>query len=255
MVSMDSVKAPELTPVTVASVDPPPTIEVKPKPRPRPVKPKPAANTTPGNSTEKPVEPPVEITLAPPKPVTPRKVRMTQYAAAFPVAPTLVLTSSAIIEDGVTLQLQSNDGQPLSATLVRKDDTLGLALLKVEGRTLRPLALADAFNGGPVTCASYPAVDLFSPAGQAITGSATAPKDGWTISLNMHPRLPGGPVLAGGKDVGVCVAPRDAERTKLPTVTLEPLKTFLGTDVAPVQAAGDPAGSLLQLVTTLETGG
>ena len=255
MVSMDSVKAPELTPVTVASVDPPPTIEVKPKPRPRPVKPKPAANTTPGNSTEKPVEPPVEITLAPPKPVTPRKVRITQYAAAFPVAPTLVLTSSAIIEDGVTLQLQSNDGQPLSATLVRKDDTLGLALLKVEGRTLRPLALADAFNGGPVTCASYPAVDLFSPAGQAITGSATAPKEGWTISLNMHPRLPGGPVLAGGKVVGVCVAPRDAERNKLPAVTLEQLKTFLGTDVAPVRAAGDPAGSLLQLVTTLETGG
>jgi tetratricopeptide (TPR) repeat protein len=255
MVSMDNIKTPELTPVAVASAAPPPTVEIRPKPRPRPVKPKPAANTSSGNSGEKPVEKPVEITLAPPKPETPRKVRVTQYAAAFPVAPNLVLTSSAIIEDGVTLQLQSGDGQPISATLVRKDDTLGLALLKVEGRTLRPLALADAFNGGPVTCASYPAVDLFSPAAQAITGSATAPKDGWTISLNMHPRLAGAPVLAGGKVVGVCVAPRDAERNKLPAVTLDQLKTFLGSDVGPVQAAGDPASSLLQLVTTLETGG
>jgi hypothetical protein len=255
MVSMDSVKTPGLSPVTVASADPEPTVEIKPRPKPKPIKPKPVVTTTPGNSSEKPVEKPVEITLAPPKAATPRKVRITQYAAAFPVAPTLVLTSSAIIEEGVTLQLQSNDGQPLSATLVRKDDALGLALLRIEGRALHPLALADAFNGGPVTCASYPTVDLFSPAAQAITGSATSPKDGWTISLNTHPRLAGAPVLAGGKVVGVCVAPRDAERNKLPAVTLEQLKTFLGRDVGPVQTAGDPAGSLLQLVTTLETGG
>jgi len=242
--------------VVVASADPSNTdFPPKPKPRPRPVTPKPTANTDSSKPTEKPVEKPIEITLAPPKPTTSRKVRITQYAAAFPVAPNLVVTSSAILEDGVTLQLQASDGQPMSATLIRKDDTLGLALLKVEGRTLHPLALADSFNGGPVTCASYPAVDLFSPAAQAITGSATAPKEGWTVSLNMHPRLAGAPVLAGGKVVGVCVAPRDAERNKLPAVTLEQLKTFLGSDVGPVQVAGDPAGSLLQLVTTLETGG
>jgi hypothetical protein len=251
MVAMDSIKAPPMVTVTVASVDPP-KIEIKP--RPRPVKPKVTdAGKPPEN--EKPVEKPVEITLAPPKPTTPRKVRITQYAAAFPVAPDLVVTSAAIVEDGVTLQLQSNDGQPVSATLVRKDDTLGLALLKVEGRTLHPLALADGFNGGPVTCASYPTVDLFSPSAQAITGVATPPKDGWTISLNVHPRLAGAPVLSGGRVVGVCVAPRDAERAKLPAVTLEQLKTFLGTDVTAPKAAGDPASSLLQLVTTMETGG
>jgi len=256
MVSMDNTKAPPVSTVVVASADPSNTdFTPKPKPRPRPVRPKPTANTDSSKPTEKPVEKPIEITLAPPKPTTSRKVRITQYAAAFPVAPNLVVTSSAILEDGVTLQLQASDGQPMSATLIRKDDTLGLALLKVEGRTLHPLALAESFNGGSVTCASYPTVDLFSPAAQSISGNATAPKDGWTISLNMHPRLAGGPVIAGGKVVGVCVAPRDAERAKLPAVTLDQLKTFLGTDVTPPQAAGDPAGSLLQLVTTLETGG
>ena len=30
--------------------------------------------------------------------------------------------------------------------------------------------------------------------------------------------------------VGVCIAPRDAEKGKLPAVTLEQLKTFLGAD-------------------------
>jgi tetratricopeptide (TPR) repeat protein len=258
MVAMDNTKAPPVSTIAVASADPSNTDftpKPKPKPRPRPVRPKPTANTDHSKPTEKPVEKPIEITLAPPKPTTSRKVRITQYAAAFPVAPDLVVTSSAILEDGVTLQLQAGDGQPLSATLVRKDDTLGLALLKVEGRKLHPLALAESFNGGLVTCASYPTVDLFSPAAQSISGNASAPKEGWTISLNMHPRLAGGPVISGGKVVGVCVAPRDAERNKLPSVTIEQLKNFLGTDVAPVQAAGDPAGSLLQLVTTLETGG
>jgi hypothetical protein len=249
MVAMDSTKAPPIETMTVASVEPE-KIEIKPKPR--PVKPKPT-QTKPGDT--KPVEPPMEITLAPPKP-EPRKVRITQYAAAFPVSTDLVVTSSAIVEDGVTLQLQSSDGQPIKATLVRKDDTLGLALLKVEGKTLNPLALAETFNGGPVTCASFPTVDLFSPAAQAITGFATPVKgDGWTISLNVHPRLAGAPVLANARVVGVCVAPRDAERGKLPTVTLEQLKTFLGSDVTAPKAPGDAAASLLQLVTTMETGG
>jgi tetratricopeptide (TPR) repeat protein len=252
MVTMDSTTAPPISSeVAVASVEPP-KIEIKPKPR--PVKPKPAADTGKPTEAVKPPEP-VEITLAPPKPTTPRKVRITQYAAAFPVASDLVVTSSSIIEDGVTLQLQAADGQPIKATLVRKDENIGLALLRVEGRTLNPLALAETFNGGPVTCASFPTVDLFSPAAQAITGNATPPKQGWTISLNLHPRLAGSPVLANARVVGVCVAPRDAERGKLQAVTLEQLKTFLGSDVTPPKAAGDAASSLLQLVTTRETAG
>jgi tetratricopeptide (TPR) repeat protein len=252
MVSMDAVTAPPITTaVAVASVDPP-KMEIKPKPR--PVKPKPSDAGKPTEAAKPPE--PVEITLAPPRPTTPRKVRITQYAAAFPVSGDLVVTSSAIVEDGVTLQLQSGDGQPITATLLRKDENLGLALLRVEGKTLKPLGLAEAFNGGPVTCASFPTVDLFSPAAQAITGTALAPKEGWTISLNVHPRLAGSPVLANARVVGVCVAPRDAERGKLPTVTLEQLKTFLGTDVtAPSAPSNDAASALLQLVTTRETGG
>src|SRR4051812_15709236 len=252
MVAMDNTTAPAVsTEVVVASVDPP---KMETKPKPRPIKPKPAADTGKPTEAVKPPEP-VEITLAPPKPTTPRKVRITQYAAAFPIASDLVVTSSAIVEDGVTLQLQSADGQPIKASLVRMDANMGLALLRVEGKTLNPLALADTFNGGPVTCASFPTVDLFSPAAQAITGNATPPKEGWTISLNVHPRLAGSPVLANARVVGVCVAPRDAERGKLPTVTLEQLKTFLGSDITPPKAAGDAASSLLQLVTTRETAG
>jgi len=85
-------------------------------------------------------------------------------------------------------------------------------------------------------------------------GSATAPKDGWTVALNTHPRLAGAPLIAGGKVVGVVTAPRDAERNKLPAVTLDQLKKFLGPDLPSEAGSGNPTTSLLQLVTTRQSG-
>jgi tetratricopeptide (TPR) repeat protein len=260
MVAIDEIKTPALsTPVVVASADPP---VVKPKPvvvtpKPKPVDPPPAVAS---NTNPKPkpavVKTPEPLALEPPRPTVPRKVRITQYAAAFPVASDLVVTSAQTVKDATALQLQMADGQSLSAKLVRKDDASGLALLRVEGsRKFNPLPIADSFAGGAVTCASFPTVDLFSPAAQSINGSAAAPKEGWTVSLNIHPRLAGAPILSGGKVVGVCVAPREAERGKLPAATLEQLKAFVGADAGEPKFAGDPAASLLQLVTTRETTG
>ncbi len=258
VVAIDNVTAPPVsTPVaTVASADPLGSGATTTTPKPKPVKPKPPkpADTDTPTPTKVPEPAAPPVALEPPR--STRKVRITQYAAAFPVAADLVVTSAATLEEGATLQLQASDGQSLSAELVRKDPASGLALLKVSGRKLIPLAVADTFAGGPVSCASFPAVDLFSPAAQAITGSAQAPKEGWTVSLNVHPRLGGAPVLSGGKVVGVCVAPRDAERGKLPAVPLDALKAFLGGDVQPpAKAAGDAQAALLQLVTTRESGG
>src|SRR5205085_2565854 len=163
--------------------------------------------------------------------------------------------SAAVVDEtATTMQLQAADGQGITAQLVRKDEATGLALLKVIGKKLYPLAIADSFKGGPITCASFPTVDLFNPSAQSITGSATAPKDsGWTIALNTHPRLAGAPLIAGGKVVGVVTAPRDAERNKLPAVTLDQLKKFLGSDLPTEAGTGNPTASLLQLVTTRES--
>jgi hypothetical protein len=249
MVTIDATAPPAIAADVVASVEPTPAVV---KPKPRPVRSKPAAGTT-GTDAKPP-----EITLAPPKLIAPRRVRITQYAAAFPVAGDLVVTSAALVAEGAELQLQSADGQSMNAQIVRKDDNVGLALLRVTGKRLTPLGLADSFAGGRVKCASFPSVDLFSPAAQAIDGSATPPKgEGWTVSLNLHPRLAGAPLLSGeNKVVGVCIAPRDAEKAKLPAVTLEQLKTFLGADAGGSGAASaNPTGAILQLVTTRESGG
>src|SRR4051812_10258555 len=136
MVAMDQTTAPPLSNVAVASMDQPPALEFKPKTR---TKPKAADRTKPTETLD---TKPAEITLEPPRVTTPRRVRITQYAAAFPVSEDLVVTSAGIVEEGAALQLQSPDGQPITASLVRKDDTTGLALLRVTGRKFNPLGLA-----------------------------------------------------------------------------------------------------------------
>jgi tetratricopeptide (TPR) repeat protein len=278
LVSIDDVKTPELSPsagVTVASADTGTFTVTK-----RGTRAKEGGGETPGRMTlgtgkgagntnkgggtsdttaggggnaNNPLGGPT-VVYEPPKPA--RKVRVTQYAAAFPVAPDLAVTSAAAVDDNATLQLQLSDGQSIKASLVRKDDETGLALIRIEGKKLIPLALADSFGGGTIACASFPTVDLFNPAGQKIAGNAPAPKDGadWTVSLNLHPRLAGSPILSGSKVVGVCIAPRDAEKTKLPAVALAALKQFLGEDAKPAAAPGDPMSNLLQLVSTRESG-
>jgi hypothetical protein len=189
-----------------------------------------------------------------PTPRAPRKVRVTQYATAFAVGLDTLVTSASAIDANATIYVQSSDGQSITAKLIRKDETTGLALLKIEGRRLAALPLADGFTSGAVTCPSFPTVDLFNPAPQVITGTAPAAKDGqWTISLAAHPRLAGAPIIAGGKVVGVCLASRDAEKTKLPAVTLDQLKTFLGADAKPAAFATDPAAAILQVVASVES--
>lgn len=255
MVSMDEVSAPSVSKPAVAVAEATPrtgTGTVTPR---TPRTPRVTPGNNPNNTPNDPAPPKVDTpAVAVDVPKAPRKVRVTQYAAAFPVASDLVVTAGAVIEEGATLQLQASDGQSISATLLKKDEASGLALLKVEGRKLAALTLADSFTGGPVTCAAYPTVDLFSPAAQSLSGSAGAPKEsGWTVSLSNHPRLAGSPLLSGGKVVGVCVAPRDAEKAKLPAVPLEALKAFVGSSAQAGNAPGDPIVGLLQLVTTRES--
>jgi hypothetical protein len=102
------------------------------------------------------------------------------------------------------------------------------------------LSLADAFAGGTIQCVSFPTVNVFDPVAEAISGSAVAPKDDWAVRLARHPRLGGGPLLVGGKVVGVQLATRDADMAQVPAATLADLKKFLGAKAAPGGTA-DPA--------------
>jgi tetratricopeptide (TPR) repeat protein len=194
-----------------------------------------------------------------PAPTQPHKGRIVLYAAAFAVAPDLVVTAASALEDAGEITVQSREGVAWKAAVLRKDDKSGLALLRIEqaGVKLAPLALADAFPSGAISCVSFPSVDIFDPTPEHLEGSAPPSKEGWTIRLSRHPRLPGGPLLSNGNVVGVELAARDSDSGRVPAATLDDLRRLLGADAPGGAGAGrrgdDPTSSVLQLTAARES--
>ena len=65
----------------------------------------------------------------------------TRYAAAFAVAPDLLVTASSAVADATDIEIPTSAGQPIKAEVVRADAPSGLTLLRVSGRAF--LAVAD----------------------------------------------------------------------------------------------------------------
>jgi hypothetical protein len=223
--------------------------------------PNPAKRPT-AEPTDEPKTPPAKPAAveAPPTPIVAlrpeagRKVRVTQYAAAFAVSENLIVTAAAPLADAVEIDLQSTDGSALKAEVVRKDEKSGLALLRVSSgdRKLSYLNIADTFAGGDLTCVAFPTVDLFNPNAEILAGTAETPKDNWKIKLTRHPRLPGSPLLAGGKAVGVVLAGREIPFDQLPAAGPDALKQLIGTDAGKGASSRDPAAALMQLMAIHE---
>ena len=113
--------------------------------------------------------------------------RVTSYAAAFPVAANLLVTSAEAVADATEIQVQVADGSTYPATLLRSDAGTGLALLRVPTAKFAGLNLADQFAGGKLSCVSFPEVNLFQPTAGIINGSAGTPgRDGAFSLLNRH---------------------------------------------------------------------
>jgi hypothetical protein len=209
--------------------------------------------------TDDQAKPPAAAEVPPPtviaiRPEAGRKIRVPQQACAFAVAPDLVVTAAGPLENATEIELQSTDGSALKAAVVRKDDKSGLALLRIT-RSDKPLpffALADAFAGGNVQCAAFPTVDLFSPTAELLTGSGEAVKDGWTVKLNRNPRLPGSPLIAGTKVIGVVLAGRETPADQLNAVGPAAIKALVGADAGTGPGTRDAAAALLQLTAFRE---
>lgn len=259
LVAMDDLTPPPVA-ANVAIVEDTAAIQKTFTPKPRanakakvdPVKP-PTPKTDGPRTDPKPEEPLISITA---KPVVRTKIRINSYAAAFPISDTLVLTAAGPLAGATEIELQTADGSPIKAELVRTDEAAGLALLRVSGRKLIPLILANTFTGGAIQCAAYPTVNIFNPAAEPIPGTAKPPVGEWKVSLSRHPRLGGSPLLAANKVVGVELASRETDPTQIPSATLDAIKKFLGPDMpSPPAGTPEPCSVLLQLMATRESSG
>lgn len=245
------------TPTAVAVAENPPkphdqvainTPRPTPSPSPEPT-PRPAPTPTPVH-TPTPQPDPAPL----PVPVDhPRRREVVDYAAAFAVAPDLVVTDAVAVESATTIRLQSGDGVPMDATVLRKDDETGLALLRVEGGKLAYVVLDAKFAGGAIQCVSYPNVDLFDPSAQVISGTVPAPAATWTVRLDRHPRLAGGPLVApNGKVVGVELASRDTGTGQVRAATVKDLLQLLAADAPSTPGTARASDATLQVTATHE---
>ncbi len=239
---------PEMKPPAVASAgsesaQPAPATE-RPKPDEVAVAPTPPSPSPPPSPDPAPSEPAPQPS---PRPAETRKHRVSTYAAAFAVAPDLLVTAAAAVPDGSKIEVQNADGAAFDAELVRTDADSGLALLRVNGQKLNYLSVADSFAGGSVTCVSFPVPNLFQPKAEVIGGSAVAVKSPWEIRLSRSPRLGGGPLLVGGKVVGVELATRDSEAGTTPAASLDQLRKLVGSDLPPGGGISDGASVTMQL--------
>jgi TolA-binding protein len=174
----------------------------------------------------------------------------TRYAAAFAVAPDLLVTASSAVADATDIEIPTSAGQPIKAEVVRADAPSGLTLLRVSGAHFSPLPIAAAAKMGACKCEAFPEVNLFGPMSQELTGSLSVNGEHSTVSLDKLPRLPGGPLLQDGKVVGIEIGDRESDRENIPAVSLELLQPLLASDATGKAVVTDMKNSVFQIAAS-----
>jgi S1-C subfamily serine protease len=213
--------------------------------------------TPPEPARPAPAGSPAVISARPTESLPKRRLRIESNAVAFPVGPDLAVTSADAVSNASYITLQIPGADTMNAEVVSSDQASGLALLRVSGKRMPYLPLADAFTAGPVTCISFPEVNLFDPVAGAITGNiaaVTASPGKFIVNLSRSPRLGGGPLLVSGKVVGVQLANRDSDLHAIAVATLEDVKKLLASEGPPAMApvAYDPKSITMQLTAIKE---
>jgi S1-C subfamily serine protease len=239
-----------------------PKLEVAPPPPPKPVEPvQPQPGTRPRRTPRQPVqpvEPPIEVPvepvpngpLAPPE-KPPQQKKISVYGVGFAISQDTLIVPSAVVADATEIVLQSPNGTSDEGTVIRSDPATGLALVKLKKMKAAALPLAATFDGGAVQCVALMEIGLFRSDAAVIDGKAAAPGEKWTANLGRNPKLPGAPLLSGGKVVGVTLASPDADAGAIPAITLDKLTKFIGSDTGTKgQVAGDAKSAIFQVVVS-----
>jgi hypothetical protein len=188
----------------------------------------------------------------PPAAAPPTRRTYSRSMTGFAVAPDLILTSSAV-NGAQRVVLEFPGAPPVEGAVERAGGDL--ALVRLRGRAMSYLNLAETFDGGPVQCPAYPDLSIFGVTLETLAGRANAPKaDEWTVSLSRHPRLAGSPIIAGGTGdlVGVVTARREDPLDRLPATPIEKIKAFLGADLPKQTCATPKSAPVVQISAMFE---
>jgi tetratricopeptide (TPR) repeat protein len=202
--------APEFGPITPPA---PPVPQDAPPEAHRPRRPGRGPATRPADAGEDP-----PIVIAPPERSLPssrpnrgggvaRPVDEQRHAAGFAVTADQLIAPLGVVAGAKSVDVTSAaTGRVMKADVVRVDAAAGIAVLRVKGGTLTPVAVtAEPYAGGAVKCVTFPSVDLFQPIPEALAGTSTVVGGKCTVKLDKPAKLAGAPLLVDGRVVGVAL--------------------------------------------------
>lgn len=219
-----------------------------------PVAESPATKPAPPASTPKPTTPskPAINKPASTRPPKPPVAGDQHYAAAFPIAEDLLVTSAAVLEGATDLKLLGPDGFPLAVEVVKKDAASGLALLRAPKQKLPYLEVAEAFEGGGVVCPAFSEQEVFEARAQLLKGQTQVENNRLMVRLSKHPRLAGSPLMAGGRVVGVQLAAPTSPVHAIPAASARQLQALCDGVAGKVpRQLEDACGVMYQVAVTI----
>ena len=169
--------------------------------------------------------------------------------SGFAVDDNHVVTNAHVVAGAREVDLRTNDGRAVSATVVVFDAERDLALLHAPGHGLRPLDLAEAAVGDSVAVIGYPggqAVPRVAPVsierwvtgiGRDIYGSGPIERALYFLAAELRSGDSGAPVIdADGRAVGVVFAVSPDVPTAAYALTVSELRAVIAAERSPGDA-------------------
>lgn len=185
------------------------------------------ANTPPNQPTDRANSPePARFTVS------------TRYATAISLGGGQYLAPASLIQDASAIDLIDVENASHPARLVRIDAPSGLALLRSNSLKLPSFALADRFDGGEIQAAGFPTIDLFNTTPKEFSGTATLAQGRWSVELETSLAVPGAPMIAEGRLVGLVLPPptpdpANPNAASLTIVSPDAIRRILSPETAP----------------------
>lgn len=149
---------------------------------------------------------------------------VSQSGTGFVVADDRVVTNAHVVAGVTEPVVEAPNGEAIAGSVVYFDPELDLAIIAVDGLTAPPLPLGDTLTagtdaavqgypyGGPFTSGAARVMQVGTAQVDDIYGTATHPREVYTLAADVRQGNSGGPVLAlDGTVVGVVFA-RSADR-------------------------------------------
>jgi tetratricopeptide (TPR) repeat protein len=232
-------------PTKVASAVTPPDPQPKPAPTLFPADPEPKVNPTRPDVKPMTQKPTVQFGGSRQDVVK----QVTRHAAGFLIGPDLLVTAAATVKDAQSIEVVGRDGQSTKAEVLRTEGPLALLKVEFKGAARPVLPIAQAAAGGTLKCPAFPSPSSIfdDEAGEVIDNVTISPNG--EARMRKHPRLPGSPLMAGGKVVAVELAERESPITAIPVASLEKLRALIAGDAGAAIGAAlrDPLDAIYQV--------